>query len=323
MEYQYDFMIAGIPIRWKTQFPLELDERYRNFLYESCAADHTAEKKEKHLRLKTDRYLGETSVAKDRPVFTCEISSSKPKREKEQERVLYEGEWYRITENAGTVYRTFPYSLSDPDCVVTLERRQECPDMSRLYLPQGKEEDFISAKVWAFYMALEEVFYTRGRILLHASCIETDGGAVLFTGPSGIGKSTQADMWSKYRNAVIINGDRTVLYEENGHFFASGSPYAGSSKIYRNIQSEIRAVVICGQGEENKIRRCSGREILLPLMKESTFPYMDGEMRRQQAELLFCIAEHVPVYTARFRKDESAVEMLEETLENPGQKKES
>ena len=46
-------------------------------------------------------------------------------------------------------------------------------------------------------------------MVLHCSVLKVKSGVILFSGPSGIGKSTQAGLWTKYRKARVINGDRT------------------------------------------------------------------------------------------------------------------
>ncbi|WP_370839368.1 hypothetical protein [Intestinibacter bartlettii] len=74
----------------------------------------------------------------------------------------------------------------------------------------GKEDYFeYSRNIIEAIMNIEQVlnafnaFYT---CTAH-SLIGKDKG-ILFSAPSGTGKSTQADLWEKYENAEIINGDR-------------------------------------------------------------------------------------------------------------------
>ena len=45
---------------------------------------------------------------------------------------------------------------------------------------------------------------------MHASLIARNEIGIMFIGPSGIGKTTQAELWKKYREAQIINGDRGI-----------------------------------------------------------------------------------------------------------------
>lgn len=290
MKYQYDFSVAGISFRWITGMPLELEERYRAFLLEEPRT----------------------------PEILYEVLTGRPSRDRRGERELYAGEFCRITEDGQYRYRTFPYSKVHKEREVTLVRRRECADQYRLYLPKEVQEDFKRAKNWSFYIAFEEMFYTRGRILLHAAYVETEEGAVLFSGPSGIGKSTQAQLWEQYGGGVTMNGDRAVLYEKEGRIFAAGSPYAGSSGVYRNYQSSVRAIVILSQGERNQIQKLKESRCLLPLMRESTFAYMDEKMKKKQAELLFSAAEKIPVYTFQCRKDASAVEDLRRRFRQDG-----
>ena len=99
---------------------------------------------------------------------------------------------------------------------------------------------------------LEELLLSRGRMILHASCVETPLGGVLFSGPSGIGKSTQADLWHRFRGSEILNGDRVILHRQGGQWMASGSPYAGSSRYFINRSIPVTAVVMLEQGQENQ-----------------------------------------------------------------------
>ena len=56
--------------------------------------------------------------------------------------------------------------------------------------------------------ALPQLLLPFSCVLLHASVIEYAGGAVLFSAPSGTGKSTQAALWARHRGAHIRNGDK-------------------------------------------------------------------------------------------------------------------
>ena len=53
-----------------------------------------------------------------------------------------------------------------------------------------------------------QLFYThavqRHILYLHSSLIDYQGHGLMFLGPSGIGKTTQAELWNQYRDALII-----------------------------------------------------------------------------------------------------------------------
>ena len=92
----------------------------------------------------------------------------------------------------------------------------------------------------------------KGGIVFHASFIEWKGTAVLFAGPSGTGKSTQAELWRKNEHAEIINGDRVLLRKKGKNWCAYGYPSCGSSDICLNKTFPIKAIVLLEQGEKNK-----------------------------------------------------------------------
>ena len=60
---------------------------------------------------------------------------------------------------------------------------------------------------------------------------------ILFSGPSGIGKSTQAALWQRYAGAEIVNGDRALVRPDTGT--VSGVFYAGTSGISRNVTASL------------------------------------------------------------------------------------
>lgn len=86
----------------------------------------------------------------------------------------------------------------------------------------------------AFYSFLTE----QGGVLAHASLIRMERGCVMFSGPSGIGKTTQAKLWNMYKAAEILNGDKVILLPKEEEIEAWGSPWRGSSS-YGKIRKEF------------------------------------------------------------------------------------
>lgn len=172
---------------------------------------------------------------------------------------------------------------------------------------------------WTFQQILtcigiEELLLQHSRAVLHASWIEKDGEAIVFSGPSGIGKSTQAALWEKYRGAQVRNGDRTLLWSRDGAEFACGLPYAGTSGICVNAAAPIRAIVVLGQGRENRIRRLPEMEAVKRLLSQLPVPKWNTPMIGLALEAASRAASAVPVYELTCLPDESAVLTLENAL---------
>ena len=164
-------------------------------------------------------------------------------------------------------------------------------------------------------IGLESVLMRQQALILHASFIKWDEKGILFSAPSGTGKSTQADLWQKYLGAEIINGDRAGIRKKDGVWRAYGLPYAGSSKIYRNESALLSAIVVLEQAEENSICPLGHTEAVVRLLPEFSLHRWDATFMNQAMDLITEIVENVPVYLLKCRPDKRAVEILIETIE--------
>ena len=104
-------------------------------------------------------------------------------------------------------------------------------------------------------IGLETLLMRYGGLMLHAAFVRWQEKGILFTAPSGTGKSTQADLWANYEEAEILNGDRAGLRCIDGRWTAFGLPLAGSSYIYRNESAPADIIVVLRQSPENRFRR--------------------------------------------------------------------
>ena len=124
-------------------------------------------------------------------------------------------------------------------------------DQVKLYLKREFVHMINVDTVFVSLFAMEKRMLAKDAMVLHCSVLKVRSGVILFSGPSGIGKSTQAGLWTKYRKARVINGDRTLLKKENGRWMSLGCPICGSSEICYNEAYPVKAVFFLGQAEWN------------------------------------------------------------------------
>ena len=105
-----------------------------------------------------------------------------------------------------------------------------------------------------------EIMLLGGAPIMHASFVTVGSEALLFTGASGTGKTTQARLWQKHASAKIINGDRTAVRITDRRAAACGVPFSGSSGIALNTSAPIRAIVFPVHSSENKAVEMSAGE---------------------------------------------------------------
>lgn len=161
---------------------------------------------------------------------------------------------------------------------------------------------------------LEHMLTALGAVSLHSSFITHDGQAILFSAPSGTGKSTQAALWEQYAHAEQINGDRSVIRCVDGVWTAFGFPFAGSSGIYKNKSAPIRAIVVLRQTPENTIERLAAPEAFRLLYSETAIQRWNTQGHAAAVDLLIRLSAAVPVYRLCCTPDARAVDLLQTTL---------
>lgn len=156
----------------------------------------------------------------------------------------------------------------------------------------------------------------RNGIFLHASCVVNQGRAIIFTAAKQVGKSTQASLWEKYRGSEVLNGDRALIRKIDGKWRAYGSPYAGTSRIFKTISAPIDAIVILSQGLENIVSEAKKLESLKALLEGCSFESWNRESVVRVTDISNDIVQEIKFINLKCLPDEGAVEILEEYLWN-------
>lgn len=167
------------------------------------------------------------------------------------------------------------------------------------------------------WLDLPGFFLKRNAVFLHASFVRWRGKALLFTGPKQIGKSTQAELWRRFRSAEVLNGDRALLRQLEGQWTACGSPFCGTSGICVNAKAPLAALVLLEQAPENRAERAGARDLMRAFLSGCSFDASE-EATRRVLDLAAALGGAVPVLRLRCRPDEAAVACLEEALYREG-----
>ncbi len=163
-------------------------------------------------------------------------------------------------------------------------------------------------------LALPHVLLLRQKLVLHASYVLTQHGAIIFTAPSGTGKSTQAELWREHRNAFVVNGDRAVVAMNNDEVWAYGFPLSGSSNDCHNRSAKVLAIVSLQQAPENEVYRLSASEALTAIINGSYLPDEFAADLPLLIDAALRIAQTVRVVRLRCLPDKTALEALEAYL---------
>ena len=172
----------------------------------------------------------------------------------------------------------------------------------------------ISAKNALEESGIFRMLAKRGGVVLHSSYVLTkQGEALLFSAPSGTGKSTQAELWRKFAGAKVINGDRALIKAQNG-VTANGIFFSGTSGICENVTAPIRAIVLLRQSFANELKKVSGKEAFMRLLPQCSYYPKEEENLRLVTGILAEIISAVPIYDFGCVPEKSAVTALNEVL---------
>lgn len=277
--FRCDLSIAGIPIRMELEQPVPMTDAFRPFL--------TAEQ----------------------PWFTGRFRCVERLPELE-DAVLYTGNCYRAHPNGVRSFFDAPKDLT-PYAVARTDFG--AGEITVDYLEKGAH--CVSQMDNSFFhLGFEGLLVRHDRVCFHAACVRTEKGGILFSGPSGIGKSTQARLWCDRRGAELVNGDRPILERREDGFYAWGSPYAGSSRCFVNENVGITALVFLAQEKANRIRRLSPGAAFRRIYGGLTMYSWDREFVSRACDLAEALAQSVPCYEFGCVPDETAVRFLEARL---------
>ena len=216
----------------------------------------------------------------------------------------------------GDLEKRYLFAGEDPEPYASYEEKDEYH--SEIYVDQRYLNYMIYDTMFVSLLALERRMDGYHHYVLHSAFMMYHDHAVLFTAPSGTGKSTQASLWEQYRNARVINGDRSLLFKEKETYYAHGWPICGSSEICFNEGYPISCIVVLSQGKENTISELSYKEAFKKILSELTINFHNGDYVNRVMDFIDDLIQHVKVYHLTCNISEDAVKCLEDKMKEDG-----
>lgn len=227
--------------------------------------------------------------------------------------------WMRRPEQDGFIIHTAD-AMDEDKNILTMEAG---PDWSRVdinirndhYIVREGGEDTCTDYCYPFILcgiAFRNLLMNHDGLVIHSSSISFRDKGILFTAPSGTGKSTHVRLWKETfgDEVTVVNDDTPAVRFINGGPMLFGTPWSGSPGIYSNIQASLRAVVALERSAENSIKKLDPLEALPILMKRSLLPYYDEKLMTIACGLVERLLDKVDVYKLKCRPDKEAVELV-------------
>ena len=182
-----------------------------------------------------------------------------------------------------------------------LDKWLNASENSAIYMESGAQ----------FY---RELLYFDGMVL-HSSAIEWEGKAYLFSGPSGMGKSTHTRLWqSIYPDARVFNDDKPALRRLDDRWFAYGTPWCGKDGININMKVPIAGICFLRRGKDNAIRRLSPLEASVQVISQTTRRFKSEERLDLLLSHVDKLVREIPVYELYCTPTADAARLSSETM---------
>lgn len=162
----------------------------------------------------------------------------------------------------------------------------------------------------ALMAVIADLLRPYGNLFLHSAVVVVDGQAYAFTGHSGIGKSTQCNLWLKHfgKRAYILNGDKVFYHRNNGKWEAYGTPWKGKENFGINGHAPLKGIFYLSQASANQIHELSQGDKAERLILQTYSP-KQMEAMDQQLTLLDEFVKEVPGYLLECTISDEAVRM--------------
>lgn len=153
-------------------------------------------------------------------------------------------------------------------------------------------------------------------LYLHSSAVEMDGGAYLFSAPSGTGKSTHTRLWQAAFGdaAQVFNDDKPALRRLDDRWYAYGTPWCGKDGINQNKKVPLHGICFLRRGTENSIRRLDTSEALARILSQTIRRFKDAEKLNLLLSHLDKLVNEIPVYELYCLPDQEAALLSYKTM---------
>jgi hypothetical protein len=157
----------------------------------------------------------------------------------------------RVPKKLTNVVRSeIDYQASPEEFLLDIEEvaKYFITDGTKILIERYPEGDDDSIILYLLGSAMGALLHQRGMLPLHGSAIEFNGKSIVFTGPSGIGKSTIAGTFHKHNYCILADDVCVLAFNHEGSpVVLPGYPYlklwSDSAQILGQDVSRLRKVL--------------------------------------------------------------------------------
>ncbi len=143
-------------------------------------------------------------------------------------------------------------------------------------------------------------------IMVHGSAVSDGKFCRIFSGFSGVGKSTMAKIWEK-NGATIINDDRLIIRKIDNKYFVYNTPMF---YVDINKKSQLNSINLIYHSKENKIEKIENAEAVSSFMAFCIQHSYNKEIIQHHLEFLSTLSKTIPIHKVGFLPDDRIVDII-------------
>ncbi|MFC1948420.1 hypothetical protein ACFLXY_10940 [Chloroflexota bacterium] len=147
-------------------------------------------------------------------------------------------------------------------------------------------------------------------INLHGCGVSFGDQGVFFSGVSGAGKSTIAELWKTKTDVGLLGDDRIIIRRINNHYSMFGTPWHSDARVSLNEEAPLTAIYFLKHSKENKVISLDEADSVFRLMVRSFPTYYSKRGMEYTLDFITGLAEAIPCYELEFTPDENAIETV-------------
>lgn len=150
---------------------------------------------------------------------------------------------------------------------------------------------------------------------IHSASLLYRGRAWLFSGHSGIGKSTHTNLWKALLNTPLINGDLNLLAIENHQPVIHGLPWCGTSEISDTNTYPLGGIILLKQATEDFTEKLSEDQKRLLISQRFISPIWTKEQLTEVLTFADNLAGDILICRLHCTKNNTAVTTIKQVID--------
>ena len=189
-----------------------------------------------------------------------------------------------------------------------------------------KEELFNAIRHFFLFFAQRQGFFA-----IHSASILYRDQVWIFSGHSGMGKSTHTNIWKEQFGTEIINGDLNLIGWSNGgqdnigqsvnkqslkgHPIVYGMPWCGTSGIASTKLYPLGGIVLLGRSDNDHFESLQNDQKIVRVMQRMISPVWTEDMLEANLKCAAKLAKEVPIYYLLCTKEPSAAYVMKARID--------